>query len=83
VHPGYIVTVTVSNYDDMPHSFTSPSLAVNETIPAGSANAPTKTTFTFTAPSKAGSYPWWCALPRDPWAMAHDGYMRGHVIVSA
>ncbi|MHB1569199.1 MAG: cupredoxin domain-containing protein [Solirubrobacteraceae bacterium] len=83
VHPGYAVTVTVSNYDDMPHSFTSRSLGVNETIPAGSASAPSKMTFTFTAPSKPGSYQWWCALPCDPWAMTHDGYMRGDVTVRA
>lgn len=81
--PRHRVTVTVSNYDDMPHSFTSSSLAVNATIPAGSASAPSKTTFTFTAPSKPGGYEWWCALPCDPWAMAHDGYMRGYVTVRA
>jgi hypothetical protein len=40
-------------------------------------------TFTFTAPKKAGRYQWWCAVPCDPWAMAHDGYMRGYVTVSA
>ena len=83
VQPGYTVTVTVYNYDDMPHSFTSSSLGVDETIPGGSASAPTKTTFTFTAPSKPGSYQWWCALPCDPWAMAHDGYMRGYMTVRA
>jgi hypothetical protein len=71
------VTVTVYNYDSSPHSFTSSALAVNVTIPAGSASRPSKTTFAFTAPSAPGSYPWWCAMPCDPWAMAHDGYMRG------
>ena len=83
VHAGETVTVTVYNYDDMPHSFTSQSLAVNQTIPGGSASSPSKTTFKFTAPSRSGSYQWWCALPCDPWAMAHDGYMRGYVTVSA
>ena len=83
VHPGYTMTVTVYNYDDMPHSFTSDALGVSQTIPGGSTSAPSQTTFTFTAPAKAGSYQWWCAVPCDPWAMAHDGYMRGHVTVTA
>jgi hypothetical protein len=39
--------------------------------------------FTFKAPSQAGSYQWFCALPCDPWAMSHDGYMRGHITVTA
>jgi plastocyanin len=83
VHAGSAVTVTVYNYDDMPHSFTSPSLGVDQTIPGGSISTPAKTTFIFTAPSKPGGYQWWCALPCDPWAMAHNGYMRGYVTVSA
>ena len=83
VKAGATVEVTVYNYDDMPHSFTSPSLGVNETIPSGSASAPSRTSFTFAAPSKTGSYRRWCALPCDPWAMAHDGYMRGRVTVRA
>lgn len=87
VHPGARVTVTVLNYDTNPHSFTSSSLDssqfINQTISSGSAGAPSKTTFTFTAPSTAGKYAWWCAMPCDPWAMAHDGYMRGYVTVAA
>ncbi len=77
------VTVTVYNYDDMPHSFTSSALGVDATIPAGSESSPSKTTFAFTAPATTGSYAWWCALPCDSWAMVHDGYMRGHVTVRA
>ena len=83
VHPGAKVTVTVENYDGGAHTFTSPSLAVNATLPAGSLSHPHRTTFTFTAPKKAGRYAWWCAVPCDPWAMSHDGYMRGYVTVAA
>ena len=83
VHPGAKVTVTVENYDGGAHTFTSPSLAVNATLPGGSLSHPHQTTFTFTAPKKAGRYAWWCAMPCDPWAMSHDGYMRGYVTVAA
>jgi plastocyanin len=85
VQAGQRVTVTVRNYDDMPHSFTAPGLGVNQIIPkgAGTMKSPGHTTFTFTAPAKAGSYEWLCALPCDPWAMAHDGFMRGRVTVTA
>jgi plastocyanin len=83
VHPGDTVTVTVDNYDSGPHTFTSPSLGVNETIPGGgSLSAPHQVTFKFTAPKKLGKYQWYCALPCDPWAMAHNGYMRGFVTVA-
>jgi plastocyanin len=82
VEAGDTVHVTVVNYDDMPHSFTSPELGVNQKIAAGSEEKPVKTTFTFTAPRKAGSYEWFCALPCDPWAMNHLGYMRGNVTVA-
>lgn len=87
VHAGDRVTVTVYNYDTGQHSFTSSSLSatalINQTIPAGSPTAPSKTTFTFTAPDQTGQYAWWCAVPCDPWAMAHVGYMRGNVTVAA
>jgi plastocyanin len=86
VHAGATVTVTVYNYDESPHSFTSSALSssqlINQTISAGSAKAPSKTTFTFQAPSTAGKYSWWCAMPCDPYAMAHVGYMRGYVTVA-
>ncbi len=84
VHPGAQVTVTVTNYDGGQHTFTSPSLGVNAIIPGGGTlSAPHQMTFTFTAPKKAGKYQWWCAVPCDPWAMAHNGYMRGFVTVAA
>ncbi len=83
VKAGQTVTITVANYDDAAHSFNSPALGVNEVIPGGSDKGPHTVTFTFKAPSKPGSYEWFCAMPCDPWAMAHDGYMRGHVTVVA
>lgn len=87
VHAGASVTVTVYNYDNMPHSFTSSSLSssqlINQTIAPGSAGAPNTTTFTFTAPSSSGKYAWWCAMPCDPYSMATVGYMRGYVTVAA
>lgn len=87
VHAGATVTVTVTNYDAMPHSFTSSTLSsssmINQNIPAGSEKAPSTTTFTFTAPTQQGRYLWWCALPCDPFAMTHIGYMRGYVTVAA
>jgi plastocyanin len=83
VHAGATVTVTVVNYDSGPHTFTSPSMGVNETIPGGgSLGAPHQVTFKFTAPKRAGKYQWYCALPCDPWAMAHNGFMRGFVTVT-
>jgi plastocyanin len=82
IHAGDRVRVTVYNYDDMPHSWTATDMGVNQTIAAGSETAPSKTTFTFTAPS-AGKYEWWCALPCDPYAMSTDGLMRGYVTVAA
>jgi plastocyanin len=84
VHAGAKVTVTVVNYDGGPHTFTSPAMGLNQIIPGGgSMSAPKTVTFTFTAPTKLGKYQWWCAVPCDPWAMAHDGYMRGVVTVTA
>jgi plastocyanin len=86
VQPGATVTVTVLNYDNMTHSFTSSALSsaqlINQMFPAGSASSPSETTFKFTAPSTPGKYAWWCAVPCDPWAMAHDGFMRGYVTVA-
>lgn len=82
VGAGETVRVTVYNYDDMPHSFTSAQLGTNVTIPGGSEDKPSVTTFTFQAPQKAGSYEWYCAMPCDPWAMSHDGFMRGRVTVT-
>lgn len=81
VKAGATVRVTVYNYDDMPHSFNAAGLKVDQVIAAGAEGKPSKTTFTFTAPAKAGSYEWICAIPCDEWAMKHDGFMKGHVTV--
>jgi plastocyanin len=83
VKAGATVKVTVYNYDDMPHTFTSPQLGVNAKVPpgTGSMEEPGKITFTFQAPQEAGSYEWFCALPCDPWAMTHYGFMKGWVRV--
>ncbi len=87
VKAGAQVTVTVTNYDQSPHTFTSSTLSdtqvIDAHIAAGTASGPTTTTFTFTAPSQPGKYQWWCAEPCDPWAMSHIGYMRGIVTVTA
>jgi plastocyanin len=88
VKAGDKVVVTVRNYDDGLHSFTSPTLHVNKIIKAakdekGGKVKPVTTKFTFVAPKKAGKYLWWCNQPCDPWAMAHTGYMRGYVKVHA
>lgn len=82
VKPGSMVRVTVYNYDEGEHSFTSSGLGTNVTIAAGSEAKPAVTTFTFRAPQKAGHYEWYCALPCDPWAMSHNGFMRGYVSVA-
>jgi plastocyanin len=82
VKAGATVKVTVYNYDDMPHTFTSPGLGTNVEIAPGSEDKPSKTTFTFKAPDKAGSYEWYCALPCDPYSMVHFGFMKGHVTVA-
>lgn len=82
VRAGQKVSVTVLNYDNGPHTFTSPTLGVNAVLPAATGNTPGQKTFTFTAP-QAGSYQWWCTDPCDPWAMGHQGYMQGTVTVSA
>lgn len=82
VKAGSTVRVTVYNYDEGEHTFTSLGLGTNETIAAGSEAKPAVTTFTFKAPQKAGRYEWLCALPCDPWAMNHNGFMRGYVSVT-
>jgi plastocyanin len=95
VKAGSTIKVTVSNYDEGPHTFTSPDLGVNATIaPATNATKkiPSKTTFTIVV-KKAGKFRWYCALPCDAkaagWAMTpgssgpdQDKYMAGYVVAS-
>lgn len=83
VKAGQTVNVTVANYDSAPHSYTAPDLGLNVRLDGAAGNTPKITKFTFRAPSAPGSYAWFCAFPCDPWAMSHDGYMRGHVTVTA
>jgi plastocyanin len=110
VKAGQTVRMSISNYDDMPHSFTSPGLAAGAAIPTSeqqrqgsgrdltvmpglgigldvnlpgaTGKGPSKTTFTFRAPTKPGTYVYYCKLPCDPWAMSHFGYMMGHIRVT-
>lgn len=95
VKAGDTITVTVTNYDEGPHTFTSPELGVNATIkPAINPDKgiPSKTTFTFIA-KKSGKFRWYCMDPCDAkhgaWAMTPDGtetdrvgYMAGYVVVA-
>jgi heme/copper-type cytochrome/quinol oxidase subunit 2 len=95
VKTGDTISVTVTNYDEGPHTFTSPELGVSATIaPATNATKgiPSKTTFTFTA-KKSGKFRWFCLSPCDAkhggWAMTPEGaetdrvgYMAGYVVAS-
>ncbi len=93
VYAGQIVNLTVMNFDDMPHSFTSTSLSVNFQIPGTETpGVPAVSSFQFT-PTVAGVDRWWCAIPcdtdADGWAMttgsdgqpSQIGYMGGFVTV--
>jgi plastocyanin len=96
VERGQSITVTVYNFDEGPHTITSPALKLNVQIPGAKdedAGIPSKTTFTFTA-TKAGVYRWFCTLPCDKkqsyWAMSaskkgsgQDGFMAGYITVTA
>jgi plastocyanin len=95
VKVGDTIRVTVTNYDEGPHSFTVPGLGVNGVVaPAKNPDEgiPSKTTFTFVA-KKTGKFRWYCAMPCDAkhggWAMTAEsgeadrvGYMAGYVVVS-
>ncbi len=93
VYMGQIVNLTVVNYDEGPHTFTSPGLGVNFQIPGHvSAGVPSVSHFQFAA-TKAGVFRWWCSLPCDTgqggWAMTTGsdgqpdkiGFMSGFVTV--
>jgi plastocyanin len=82
VTSGRKVTVTIRNYDDAAHTFTSTGLGLNVPIRGGSAAHPSTTTFTFRAPT-AGSYTFRCDGMCDPYAMTHLGFMMGTVRVVA
>ncbi len=80
---GRRVTVSVTNYDPAPHTFTAPGLRLSVLIAPAKAGQPAVTTFTFRAPAKPGAYDWFCAAGCDPWAMAHLGFMRGRMTFTA
>ncbi len=77
VYAGQVVNLTVVNYDDAPHSFTSPTLNVAFQIPASQTDGvPSVSRFQF-AETQSGVYRWWCNIPCDTdsggWAMTTGG----------
>jgi len=93
VYAGQVVNLTVVNYDEGQHSFTSPTLNVNFQIPASNeSGVPSVSHFQFTD-TTPGVYRWWCSVPCDTdsggWAMTTGadgqpdqiGYMGGFVTV--
>jgi uncharacterized cupredoxin-like copper-binding protein len=93
VYAGQIVNLTIINYSNEQHSFTSTELGVNFFIPEHvSSTVPSVSNFQFT-PTKLGVFRWWCALKcdidRGAWAMTIGrdggigqlGFMAGYVTV--
>ena len=95
VPAGKEVTLTVINYDEGPHTITSPDANIDLFInpgkqqPDGSVT-PVSTTLTFTI-TKAGVYRWYCSTPCDAghggWAMTkgfggddQEGFMAGNIV---
>ena len=77
---GVKTRITIVNYDNGLHSLVSPSLNLNVKVPAAKGSKLGRVTFTV-KPTKVGRYDWWCGEPCDPWAMTHNGYMRGYIKV--
>jgi plastocyanin len=84
VKAGDVVSIVVTNYDDVPHGMAFDTIAVNQLVPAGpGCHNPSAckmgeskvTTFSFTA-TKAGVMRWHCPMPCDTdnaqWAMHSD-----------
>jgi plastocyanin len=82
VKAGQPTKLVFINYDGGAHSLVAPGLGLNVKIPAAKGSVPGRATVVLTA-SKAGHYDWWCGSPCDPWAMTHNGYMRGSIVVGA
>lgn len=59
VQPGVQVTITVTNYTTLVHTFSVPGLGVNFAILPGKRGHAVKTSFTFT-PTKRGVFAWFC-----------------------
>ena len=88
VSAGAQIVLTVYNWDDMDHSFTSKELGVDVvTKPALKEGEPSVTVIKFTAPQKPGTYEFHCKVPCDTpngdWSMSHQGYMIGQIVVVA
>lgn len=60
VQPGVPVTIAVTNYTTVVHTFTVPGLGVSFAVKPGAKGSPVTTTFTFT-PNKRGAFAWHCA----------------------
>jgi len=93
VYAGQVVNLTVVNYDNGEHSFTSPTLNVDFQISGSQINGvPEISHFQFTE-TQSGVYRWWCTKPCDTdsggWAMTTGsdgqpdqiGFMGGFVTV--
>jgi plastocyanin len=93
VYAGQEVNLTIINYDNGEHSFTSSSLGVNFVVPpSNETGIPTVSNFQFNE-TTAGVYRWYCTYPCDMdaggWAMTTGsdgqpdqiGYMGGFVTV--
>jgi heme/copper-type cytochrome/quinol oxidase subunit 2 len=80
------VELTVYNFDDGTHTFTSTDLGVDIAVTGspqkGATPSITKGTFT---PKKKGTFKWLCKDPCDgqngQWAMTHNNYMTGNITV--
>jgi plastocyanin len=83
VKAGRTTRLSFVNYDSGPHSMVAPGLNLNVTVPAAKGSVPGRVTVLLKAPAKAGRYDWWCGSPCDTWAMTHNGYMRGSIVVHA
>lgn len=85
ISSGSPVQLTIYNFDQGTHTFTSTAMGVNIKVSASTkTGSPSVTTATFT-PKAKGSYKWQCMDPCDgqngQWAMTHDNYMMGTVTV--
>jgi plastocyanin len=93
VKAGDVVSIVVTNYDDMPHGMVFDTLGMTQLVKAGPGDGKsTITTFSFTA-TKAGVLRWYCPMPCDTdngqWAMHADsmgsgqtGFMAGTITVT-
>lgn len=75
VEVGRPLTLTFVNYTTRPHTFTAPEPGVSAFVKAGTKQAPTTTSFTFT-PDRFGVFRWYCALP-----CGHDMSGRVYAII--